>query len=165
MNGKGRLWPSRTVERRSSFWISRKGYESRGFGQRPDGRGSRQYQQFVQGATVVLGRHQRHLGGRRGGFGRRRRRHQVHVRGPNLAHSIFKQINLRFNGALMSEQTDTCAYSAFFQTLPNCSGDDWDTLLQPQGWINYLDVTPTLASTSWTTNARRFFLVVYYIFY
>ena len=34
----------------------------------------------------------------------------------NLAPSIFKQINLRFNGALMSEQTDTCAYSAFFQT-------------------------------------------------
>ena len=30
--------------------------------------------------TVVLGRHQRPLGGRRGGFGRRRR-HQVHVRG------------------------------------------------------------------------------------
>lgn len=83
----------------------------------------------------------------------------------NLAHSIFKQINLRFNGALMSEQTDTSAYSAFFQTLPNCSSDDCDTLLQPQGWINYLDVTPTLASTSWTTNARRFFLVVYYIFY
>ena len=35
----------------------------------------------------------------------------------NLAHTIFKQINLRFNGTLMTEQTDTYAYSAYLQTL------------------------------------------------
>jgi len=34
----------------------------------------------------------------------------------NLGHSIFKQINLRFNGALMTEQTDTYAYDAVSST-------------------------------------------------
>ena len=63
----------------------------------------------------------------------------------NLAHTIFKQINVRFNGTLMTEQTDTYAYSAFFQTLLNYSRDDGETLLQPQGWVNFLNVTPTLA--------------------
>ena len=64
----------------------------------------------------------------------------------NLAHSIFKQINLRFNGTLMTEQTDTYAYSAFFQTLLNYHHDDGETLLQPQGWVNFLNVTASLAA-------------------
>ena len=51
----------------------------------------------------------------------------------NLAHTIFKKINLRFNGALMSEQTDTYAYSAYIQTLLNYNRDDGETLLAPQG--------------------------------
>ena len=65
----------------------------------------------------------------------------------NLAHTIFKQINLWFNGTLMTEQTDTYAYSAFFQTLLNYHRDDGETLLQPQGWVNFLNVIPTLAAT------------------
>ena len=65
----------------------------------------------------------------------------------NLAHTIFKQINLRFNGTLMTEQTDTYAYSAFFQTLLNYNRDDGETLLQPQGWVNFLNVTASLAAT------------------
>ena len=64
----------------------------------------------------------------------------------NLAHTIFKQINLRFNGTLMTEQTDTYAYSAFFQTLLYYNRDDGETLLQPQGWVNFLNVVPTLAA-------------------
>ena len=64
----------------------------------------------------------------------------------NLAHTIFKQINLRFNGTLMTEQTDTYAYSAYFQTLLNYHRDDGETLLQPQGWVNFLNVIPTLAA-------------------
>ena len=64
----------------------------------------------------------------------------------NLAHTIFKQINLRFNGTLMSEQTDTYAYSAFFQTLLNYNRDDGETLLHPQGWVNFLNVTASLAA-------------------
>ena len=64
----------------------------------------------------------------------------------NLAHTIFKQINLRFNGTLMSEQTDTYAYSAYIQTLLNYNCDDGETLLAPQGWVNFLNVKPTLTS-------------------
>ena len=64
----------------------------------------------------------------------------------NLAHTIFKQINVRFNGTLMTEQTDTYPYSAYFQTLLNYSQDDGETLLAPQGWVNFLNVTPTLAA-------------------
>ena len=66
----------------------------------------------------------------------------------NLAHTIFKQINLQFNGALMSEQTDTYAYSAYFQTLLNYNRDDGETLLLPQGWVNFLNMTPTLEATT-----------------
>ena len=62
LNGTGRWWPSRTVKRRSWFWISRKGYESRGFGQRPDGRVSRQYKHFVQGAPGATHRVERRTG-------------------------------------------------------------------------------------------------------
>ncbi|CAH3187377.1 unnamed protein product [Porites lobata] len=64
----------------------------------------------------------------------------------NLVHTIFKQINVRFNGTLMTEQTDTYAYSAYLQTLLNYSQDDGETLLAPQGWVNFLNVTPTLAA-------------------
>ena len=64
----------------------------------------------------------------------------------NLAHTIFKQINVRFNGTLMTEQTDTYAYSAYIQTLLNYSQDDLETLLAPQGWANLLNVPPTLTS-------------------
>ena len=35
----------------------------------------------------------------------------------NIGHSLFKQMNLRFKGALMSEQTDTYAYKAFIETV------------------------------------------------
>ena len=64
----------------------------------------------------------------------------------NLAHTLFKQINLRLNGTLMSEQTYTYAYSAFFQTLLNYNRDEGETLLQPQGWVSFLNVVPTLAA-------------------
>ena len=64
----------------------------------------------------------------------------------NLAHTIFKQINVRFNGTLMTEQTDTYAYSAYLQTLLNYSQDDGESLLAPQGWVNFLNVAPTLTS-------------------
>ena len=64
----------------------------------------------------------------------------------NLAHTVFKQINLRFNGTLMTEQTDTYAYSAYFQTLLNYHRDDGETLLQPQGWVNFLNIPAELAA-------------------
>ena len=39
----------------------------------------------------------------------------------NLGHTLFKQMNLRFNSTLMSEQTDTYAYNAFLETLLNAA--------------------------------------------
>ena len=64
----------------------------------------------------------------------------------NLAHTIFKQINLRFNGTLLTEQTDTYAYSAYFQTPLNYFRDDGESFLAPQGRVNFLNVAPTLTS-------------------
>ena len=37
----------------------------------------------------------------------------------NLAHSLFKQINVRLNGTLISPQTDTYHYKAFVETVLN----------------------------------------------
>ena len=51
----------------------------------------------------------------------------------NIGHSLFKQMNLQFNGALMSEQTDTYAYKAFIETVLNYSREEGETLLAVQG--------------------------------
>ena len=57
----------------------------------------------------------------------------------NLAHTLFKQINVRFNGTLISPQTDTYHYKAYIETLTNYDRDDGETILQPQGWYNAID--------------------------
>ena len=66
----------------------------------------------------------------------------------NLAHGLFKQINLRLGGVLMSEQTDTYMYKAFIETILNYSRDEGSTLLAPQGWVNYMNVEEQLAGTA-----------------
>ena len=58
----------------------------------------------------------------------------------NLAHSLFKQINVRLNGTLISPQTDTYHYKAFVETVLNHDRDDGETILVPEGWYNSLDV-------------------------
>ena len=65
----------------------------------------------------------------------------------NLAHGLFKHINLRLGGVLMSEQTDTYMYKAFIETVLNYSPDEGSTLLAPQGWVNYMNVTEQLAAS------------------
>ena len=57
----------------------------------------------------------------------------------NFAHSLFKQISVRFNNTLISPQTDTYAYKAFMDTLLNFDRDDGETILTPQGWTNGLN--------------------------
>ena len=64
----------------------------------------------------------------------------------NLGHTLFKQMNLRFNGTLMSEQTDVYAYNAFLEMLLNYNRDEGETLLAPQGWVNYFNVTEHLTA-------------------
>ena len=58
----------------------------------------------------------------------------------NFAHSIFKQINMRLNGTLISEQTDTYHYEAYMETPLNNNRQDGETILVPQGWYNHIDV-------------------------
>ena len=64
----------------------------------------------------------------------------------NIAHSLFKQINVRLNGTLISPQTDTYHYKAYFETLLNYNRDDGETILKPQGWFNAIDVPDALTA-------------------
>ena len=58
----------------------------------------------------------------------------------NLAHTLFKQINVRLNGTLISPQTDTYHLKAYLEAILNYDRDDGETLLNPHGWYNCLGV-------------------------
>lgn len=70
----------------------------------------------------------------------------------NLAHSIFKQINVRLNGTLISPQTDTYHYKAFIIAALNHDRDDGKTILVPEGWYNSLDVPDDGDADEYTAN-------------
>ena len=65
----------------------------------------------------------------------------------NFAHSICKQISVRLNNTLISSQTDTYAYKAFFDAILNHDRNDGETILRTQGWYNRLN-PPTAALTA-----------------
>ena len=65
----------------------------------------------------------------------------------NLAHSIIKQIDLHLNGTLISPQSDTYHYKAYFERLLNYDRHDGETVLAPAGWFNQIDAPP-----AWTAN-------------
>jgi len=67
----------------------------------------------------------------------------------SLAHSLFNQIIVRFNGTLISPQTDTCYHKAFIEHILNNDRADGENLLAPQGWFNSLNV-PDTADTALT---------------
>jgi len=54
----------------------------------------------------------------------------------NFAHSIFKQIDVKYNGILMTEQTNLYHYMAYLLTLLNFSEAEGKNKLAPQGWVN-----------------------------
>jgi len=56
----------------------------------------------------------------------------------NLAHTLFKQINVGLNGTLISPQTDTYHLKAYLEAILNYDRDDGETLLTPHGWYNCL---------------------------
>ena len=58
----------------------------------------------------------------------------------NLAHTLFKQINVRLNGTLISPQTDTYHLKAYLKTILNHDRDNGETILTPHGWHNCLGV-------------------------
>ena len=62
----------------------------------------------------------------------------------NLAHSIIKQIDLHLNRTLISPQSDTYHYKAYFERLLNFDRQD---VIAPAGWFNQID-----APTTWTAN-------------
>ena len=70
----------------------------------------------------------------------------------NLAHTLFKQINIRLDGTLISPQTDTYHYKAFIEALLNHDHDDGKTLLTPEGWYNSLDVPDDNDADEYTAN-------------
>lgn len=64
----------------------------------------------------------------------------------NLAHTIIKQIDLHLNGTLISPQSDTYHYKAYFESLLNFDRADGKTILRPSGWYNALDSPPRVDS-------------------
>ena len=69
-----------------------------------------------------------------------------------LVHTLFKQINVRLNGTLISPQTDTYHLKAFIEAVLNHDRDDGKTILAPEGWYNTLDVPDDGDADEYTAN-------------
>ena len=74
----------------------------------------------------------------------------------NLAHTLFKQINFRANGTLLTEQVDMYHLKAYLQTLLNYDRDDGETILRPTGWRNKIDSPVTYTATTVKTDEADF---------
>ena len=82
----------------------------------------------------------------------------------NFGHTIFGDINLRMNGVLMTEQSNTYHYKAYVETSLNCNREEGATKLAPQGWVNQLNVidemrakganSDTHTNANWSGNAE-----------
>ena len=70
----------------------------------------------------------------------------------NFGHSIFSQMNLSFNGVLMTEQNNANHQKAYLETLLNFNRQEGETLLAPQGWVNELHVKDQLVPTNAANN-------------
>ena len=70
----------------------------------------------------------------------------------NLVHTLFKQINVRLNGMLISPQTDTYHLKAFIEAVLNNDRGDGNTILAPEGWYNSLDVLDDGDGDEYTAN-------------
>ena len=72
----------------------------------------------------------------------------------NFAHSLFSQIRLKLNGALMTLDSHDYHHKAYIETLLNFSLQEGETVLAPQGWVNgALDCTSVLACAGNNTDA------------
>ncbi|PFX23496.1 hypothetical protein AWC38_SpisGene11983 [Stylophora pistillata] len=61
----------------------------------------------------------------------------------NIAHYLFKQINVKLNGTLITEQVDMYHLKAYIQTLLNFDRQDGESILAPAGWRNDIDSPET----------------------
>ena len=61
-------------------------------------------------------------------------------------------MNVHYNGALMSEQSNAYHQKAYKETLLNYNRQERDTLLAPQSWVNEVNVQEELTPTDATNN-------------
>ncbi|PFX33328.1 Uncharacterized protein F54H12.2 [Stylophora pistillata] len=69
----------------------------------------------------------------------------------NIAHSLFKQVNVKLNGTLITEQVDMYHLKTYIQTLLNFDRADGETILGPAGWRNDIDSPEMSTANSVTT--------------
>ena len=62
----------------------------------------------------------------------------------NFGHSLFNQMNVSFNGVLMTEQSNAYHQKAYLETLQNYNRQEGETTLAAQGWVNELNVLDSL---------------------
>ncbi|CAH3046076.1 unnamed protein product, partial [Porites lobata] len=66
----------------------------------------------------------------------------------NFGHTLFNQMNVHFNGVLMSEQSNAYHQKAYIETLLNYNREEGRTILAPQGWVNEVQVKEELVPTN-----------------
>ena len=74
----------------------------------------------------------------------------------NLAHILFKQVNFRANGTLLTEQVDMYHLKAYIQTVLNYDRDDGETILQLIGWRNEIDSPVTIGKQTCPENQVKY---------
>ena len=70
----------------------------------------------------------------------------------NCGHTLFNQMNVHYNGVLMSEQSNAYHQKAYKETLLNYNRQEGETLLDPQSWVNEVNVQEELTPTGATNN-------------
>ncbi|CAH3115364.1 unnamed protein product [Porites lobata] len=66
----------------------------------------------------------------------------------NFGHSLFNQMNVSFNGVLMTEQSNAYHQKAYLETLQNFNRQEGETTLAAQGWVNEHNVKEELTPTN-----------------
>ena len=66
----------------------------------------------------------------------------------NFGHTLFKQMDLSLNGALVTPQGNNYHHQAYIENLLNYSREDGKTKLIAEGWTNDLNVQRTIGRTS-----------------
>ena len=70
----------------------------------------------------------------------------------NFGHTLWSQMNVSFNGVLMTGQSNAYHQKAFMETILNYNPEEGKTILAPQGWVNELHVKRNLVPTDATNN-------------
>ena len=70
----------------------------------------------------------------------------------NFGHTLWSQMNVSFNGVLMTGQSNAYHQKAYIETLLNYTPEEGKTLLAAQGWVNELNVRSSLTPTNATND-------------